>query len=551
MNDHLQVTNTSTITETTKDNTIDPLPHPPSSPPPPQSTTTTTTTTNKNDKLLSMAPPPTRLLNNNNNKQVVKEIAPNTIQSDKKSQHTFATPSILTMTTTTTTATVITHQPPNNNNNNNVELIYKEPSWSKSPKEHSPSSDLFQLEEIKGGTIIDNIDINDKAFHLVGRLPICDIIMDNPSISRQHAVIQHRPEDNQLLLYDLNSTHGTFINKKKCNPNHYLAIKDGDFIKFGESSRIFVVINHSLLLKQKQQQQQKQKQQSSSKTESFVKYYNSSSSSSSSDNEEGNRQKILASRKSGWGSDDRFDAKEEEGDEEEGKGFNQSNSAVQYDKDNYDYDDSDDFYDRTNKKKSTNQQNKMPTNTAAAGNLKQLLYTQLVTKMESLKEEEEDSLDKFMNDNQQSMTKIVQQQLTSQIIDVDNQMNSLQKEIQSRPESKLCSLPPTTTTSATTTTTNLQAHPQQEEEKNQLKRDHHDGKEDGTNNLDTDQPKQDPPKRIKVENGNKESRTYPLLVRQPTKVASTFENEENEVVDLIERENQLSASDTLKSKLGY
>ena len=72
-----------------------------------------------------------------------------------------------------------------------------------------------------------------------GKESFCDFVVLHPSTSRQHAVIQHRKEDS--FLYDLNSTHHTFLNKKKIPPKAYQKLRNGDFIRFGESTRSYVV----------------------------------------------------------------------------------------------------------------------------------------------------------------------------------------------------------------------------------------------------------------------------------------------------------------------
>lgn len=54
-----------------------------------------------------------------------------------------------------------------------------------------------------------------KAMYLIGKnSEICDIILDNPTISRKHAVLQSKNTD-ELFIYDLGSTHGTFVNHHK------------------------------------------------------------------------------------------------------------------------------------------------------------------------------------------------------------------------------------------------------------------------------------------------------------------------------------------------
>ena len=129
-------------------------------------------------------------------------------------------------------------------------LPYHEPLWSGLPEE--PSS----LEVIKNGALINEIDLTEKSFFVFGRLPACDVVLDHPSISRYHAVLQYRSSDkkpsssdneqNQLFtsgfyLYDLGSTHGTVINKEKIRPRTYYRLHVGHVMKFGGSTRLFIL----------------------------------------------------------------------------------------------------------------------------------------------------------------------------------------------------------------------------------------------------------------------------------------------------------------------
>ena len=123
------------------------------------------------------------------------------------------------------------------------ELRYKVPWWSAKP----PQEENFNLEILKNGCIISTTDLNDKAFYVFGRLPLCDVVLEHPSISRYHALIQYRgnTESDKTLrgfyLYDLGSTHGTMVNKAKIRPKTYYKLKVGYVIKFGGSSRLFVL----------------------------------------------------------------------------------------------------------------------------------------------------------------------------------------------------------------------------------------------------------------------------------------------------------------------
>jgi pSer/pThr/pTyr-binding forkhead associated (FHA) protein len=113
---------------------------------------------------------------------------------------------------------------------------YDEPSWSAAPVEK------FQLEVLKDGSIVATVDLDQKAYYTLGRQPdIVDIVMDHPSISRMHAVLNFR-DDGALMLRDLGSAQGTQLNKQLCDKNTYYRVYVGDMIKFGASTRKYIVL---------------------------------------------------------------------------------------------------------------------------------------------------------------------------------------------------------------------------------------------------------------------------------------------------------------------
>lgn len=111
---------------------------------------------------------------------------------------------------------------------------YDPPSWSAAPKGE------FSLEVLKDGVIVSDVKLT-KQFYILGRQPdIVDIQMDHPSLSRRHAVLNFR-DDGALMLRDLNSAQGTFLNKKKCDKDTYHRVYVGDMIKFGASTRQYIL----------------------------------------------------------------------------------------------------------------------------------------------------------------------------------------------------------------------------------------------------------------------------------------------------------------------
>lgn len=113
--------------------------------------------------------------------------------------------------------------------------VYQEPDWSGlTDKEYS-------FDVLKNGSIIDTVCLTSKPFYIFGRLPSCDITLEHPSLSRYHAVVQYSTKDKGWFVYDLDSTHGTWVNKHKISPKKYHRLKVGYIIKFGGSSRLHIL----------------------------------------------------------------------------------------------------------------------------------------------------------------------------------------------------------------------------------------------------------------------------------------------------------------------
>lgn len=68
----------------------------------------------------------------------------------------------------------------------------------------------------------------------VGRLPDCDVVVDDPRVSRRHAEI--RPEPDGFRLVDLGSLNGTLVNGV---PERDHLLDDGDLIGVGSATLRF------------------------------------------------------------------------------------------------------------------------------------------------------------------------------------------------------------------------------------------------------------------------------------------------------------------------
>eukprot|EP00096_Caligus_rogercresseyi_P006381 TRINITY_DN2277_c0_g1_i2.p1 TRINITY_DN2277_c0_g1~~TRINITY_DN2277_c0_g1_i2.p1 ORF type:complete len:642 (+),score=212.45 TRINITY_DN2277_c0_g1_i2:49-1974(+) len=113
----------------------------------------------------------------------------------------------------------------------------------------------WRLYVFKGNEELPILYIHRQPSYLLGRdRKVADVPLDHPSCSKQHAVLQYR-----LITYrrsdgsrgkrvrpyiiDLNSANGTFINNKKIEPQKFLQVLEKDVLKFGFSSREYVLLH--------------------------------------------------------------------------------------------------------------------------------------------------------------------------------------------------------------------------------------------------------------------------------------------------------------------
>ncbi len=75
------------------------------------------------------------------------------------------------------------------------------------------------------------IPIKDEKF-LIGRGESCQLRPKSESISRKHCAIVQK--DGRLLLVDLKSRNGTFINEKQVSPDKAKILKNGDRLRCGQ-----------------------------------------------------------------------------------------------------------------------------------------------------------------------------------------------------------------------------------------------------------------------------------------------------------------------------
>ncbi|CAB3382746.1 Hypothetical predicted protein [Cloeon dipterum] len=124
------------------------------------------------------------------------------------------------------------------------------------PPEARKSTKRWRFYVFKGEETLPTLYIHRQSAYLIGKdRRVADIRLDHPSISAQHAALQYRlvsikSEDGvrsfkaiRPYIIDLESSNGTFLNNKKIEAKRYVELKEKDVLKFGFSSREYVVLH--------------------------------------------------------------------------------------------------------------------------------------------------------------------------------------------------------------------------------------------------------------------------------------------------------------------
>ncbi|KAM0322443.1 hypothetical protein ACHAQA_009510 [Verticillium albo-atrum] len=131
-----------------------------------------------------------------------------------------------------------------------ITLKYHEPPEARKP----PGKDDWKLFIFKGKDVLDTVSLSARSCWLVGReAAVVDLSAEHPSVSKQHAAIQFRfvEKRNEFgdrlgkvkpYLIDLESANGTELNGKKVAESRYVELREKDMIKFGHSTREYVIM---------------------------------------------------------------------------------------------------------------------------------------------------------------------------------------------------------------------------------------------------------------------------------------------------------------------
>lgn len=113
----------------------------------------------------------------------------------------------------------------------------------------------WRLYVFRGNEQTDLLHVHRQSAYLIGRdRAVADIVIEHPSCSKQHAVIQHRQvqvKDEygaskpmiKPFIIDLESTNHTHVNSETIPTSRFYELKTGDVIKFGLSDREYVLLH--------------------------------------------------------------------------------------------------------------------------------------------------------------------------------------------------------------------------------------------------------------------------------------------------------------------
>ncbi|EEQ32720.1 hypothetical protein McanMca71_003411 [Microsporum canis] len=131
-----------------------------------------------------------------------------------------------------------------------IVLKYNEPPEARKP----PAKDAWRLYIFKDDNLLETVELGDRSCWLVGKEKlVADLPVDHPSCSKQHAAIQFRyvekrndfgDRDGRVRPYliDLESANGTTVNGDPAPARRYMELMDKDVLKFGLSTREYVLL---------------------------------------------------------------------------------------------------------------------------------------------------------------------------------------------------------------------------------------------------------------------------------------------------------------------
>jgi hypothetical protein len=94
---------------------------------------------------------------------------------------------------------------------------------------------LLEFDELEVATLP---PLSESAVLTVGRLPDSDLVVEDPSVSKRHAVVRWDASKRRCSVKDLASMNGTLVNGSRIDRDTLL--RDSDLISFGDAQFLFL-----------------------------------------------------------------------------------------------------------------------------------------------------------------------------------------------------------------------------------------------------------------------------------------------------------------------
>jgi hypothetical protein len=88
---------------------------------------------------------------------------------------------------------------------------------------------IFEFEDLLVATLP---PLGETDSLTIGRLPDCELVLDEGSVSKQHAVLRWNQAESRCTIKDLGSRNGTFLNGVILMDRE-VALRDGDIVSIG------------------------------------------------------------------------------------------------------------------------------------------------------------------------------------------------------------------------------------------------------------------------------------------------------------------------------
>lgn len=114
--------------------------------------------------------------------------------------------------------------------------VYENCDVTSSEISYSTQDNKIQIGELIVGTETYPIK---KGINQIGRHPDCNIIFNNPTVSKRHAEIEANNHETAVWICDLNSSNKTKLNNSILRPNRFYELKNGNVLEFGMVRAVF------------------------------------------------------------------------------------------------------------------------------------------------------------------------------------------------------------------------------------------------------------------------------------------------------------------------